>query len=318
MGAIMQLSDRIGNRMKLQDLHVLMTVVQAGSMGKAAQHLNTTQPNISRSIGELEHALGVRLLDRHRQGIEPTEYGRALLDCGVAVFDDLRQGVKNIEFLANPAAGEVRIGSTVFLAASFVSALIDQLSRRYPRIIFHLVTGYMETLYRELSERNVDLLIVRSSGPIADERLDFEFLFDDSYVVAAGTQNKWVRRRRIKLAELANELWVLPPRESVIGTIVMEAFRASGLDYPRVTVVTDSPHMRMSLLATGRFVTIFPASALRFPATRSELKVLHVELPMARRPNGIITLKNRTLSPVAKLLIDCAREVAKPLAKTKR
>src|SRR6266851_3384126 len=191
MGAVMQLSDRIGSRMKLQDLHVLMTVVQAGSMGKAAQILNTTQPNISRSIGELEQALGVRLLDRHRQGIEPTEYGRALLDCGVAVFDDLRQGVKNIEVLADPTVGEVRIGSTAFLAASFVSALVDRLTRRHTRIVFHLVTGYMETLHRELNDRNVDLLIVRSAGPIADERLNFEFLFDDSYVVAAGKQNQW-------------------------------------------------------------------------------------------------------------------------------
>jgi DNA-binding transcriptional LysR family regulator len=136
-GATMQLSDRIGRRIKLQDLHVLMTVVQAGTMGKAAERLNTVQPAISRSIAELEHALGVRLLDRHRQGIEPTEYGRALLDCGVAVFDDLRQGVKNIEFLADPAAGEVRIGSTLTLAASFVSVVIDRL-RRYPRIMFHL------------------------------------------------------------------------------------------------------------------------------------------------------------------------------------
>ncbi len=314
----MQLSDRIGSRMRLQDLHVLMTVVQAGSMGKAAQRLNTTQPNISRSIAELEQTLGVRLLDRHRQGIEPTEYGRALLDCGVAVFDDLRQGVKNIEFLANPTAGEVRIGSTVFLAATFVSALVDRLSRRYPRVVFHLVTGYMETLHRELSQRNVDLLIVRSAGPMADERLDFEFLFDDSYVVVAGAQSRWARRRRIEITELADELWVLPPLESVIGSILTQAFRASGLDYPRVTVVTDSPHMRISLLATGRFVTVFPASALRFLTRRSELKVLPVELPMARRPNGIVTLKNRALSPVAKLFIDCAREVAKPLAKRKR
>src|SRR5213075_1735695 len=127
----MQLSDRIERRMKLRDLHILMTVVQAGSMGKAAERLNTTQPAISRSIAELEHALGVRLLDRHRQGIEPTEYGRALLDCGVAVFDDLRQGVKNIEFLADPAAGQVRIGCNPFLAASFVSTVIDRLSRHY-------------------------------------------------------------------------------------------------------------------------------------------------------------------------------------------
>ena len=317
MGAVMQLSDRIGNRMKLQDLHVLMTVVQAGSMGKAAQILNTTQPNVSRSIGELEQALAVRLLDRHRKGIEPPEYGRALLDCGAAVFDDLRQGVKNIAFLADPAAGELRIGTTTFLAASFVSALVDRLSRRYPRIVFHLVTGYTETLHQELAERNVDLLIIRGSGPIADPRYDFEFLFDDSYVVAAGAQNQWGRRRRIEIAELVNELWVLPPPDSVIGSIVMDAFRASGLDYPRVSVVTDCPHMRISLLATGRFVTIFPASAFRFLAKRSELRILPVELPTARRPNGIVTLKNRALSPVAKLFIDCAREVAKPLAKRK-
>src|SRR4051795_13233299 len=141
MGAAMQLSDRIGRRMKLQDLHVLMTVVEAGSMGKAAERLNSTQPAISRSIAELGHALGVRLLDRHRQGVEPTNYGRALLDCGVAVFDDLRQGVKNIEFLADPSTGEVRIGCTAFLAASFVPEVVDRLSRRYPRIVFHLVTA---------------------------------------------------------------------------------------------------------------------------------------------------------------------------------
>ena len=126
-----------------------------------------------------------------------------------------------------------------------------------------------------------------------------------------------LRRRRIELAELVNESWVLPPPESVIGSVAMEAFRASGLDYPRVTVVTVPPEVRMSLLATGRFLTIFPTSALRFPTRRPELKVLPVELPMARVPIGIVTLKNRTLSPVARLFIEHAREVAKPLAKRK-
>src|ERR1700741_3302065 len=95
MSSTMQFSDRIGRRIKLQDLHTLMVVVQAGSMGKAARILNTSQPNISKSIADLEHVLGVSLLDRHRQGVEPTAYGRALLDCGVTVFDELRQGVRN-------------------------------------------------------------------------------------------------------------------------------------------------------------------------------------------------------------------------------
>jgi len=313
----MQLSDRIGRRMKLQDLHVLMTVVQAGSMGKAAERLNTSQPAISRSIAELEHAFGVRLLDRHRQGIEPTEYGRALLDCGLAVFDDLRQGVKNIEFLADPTAGEVRIGSNPFLAANFVSAVIDRLSRRHPRIVFHIVAEQVETLNRTLSERNVDLLIAQSFGFFAGERMDFEILFADSFVVVAGAQNPWARRRRIELAELVRESWALPPSQSVIGSVFMEAFRASGLDYPRVTVVTSPRDVRASLLATGRFLTIFPISVLRFPAKHPEIKVLPVELPIARVPIGIVTLKNRTLSPAAQLFIEHARELAKPLARRK-
>ena len=209
----------------------------------------------------------------------------------------------------------MRIGSTTFLAASFVSAVIDRLSRRYPRIVFHLVTAETETLHRELSERNVDLLIARRGGLFTDERFGFEILYDNSFVVVAGAQNPWARRRRIELAELVNEPWVLPPPEGVIGSVVMEAFRASGLDYPRATVVTVPAEVRISLLATGRFLTIVPASVLRFPTRRPEIKVLPVELPMTRVPVGIVTLKNRTLSPVAQLFIEHAREVAKQLAK---
>ena len=178
LGADMRTSDHIERRVKLNDLHVLMRVVEAGSMNKAAALLNTTQSAVSRSIAELERTIGVRLLDRSPQGVEPTNYGRTLLSGGAAVFDDLRQSLKSIEFLADPTAGEVRIGCNPFLAASFVSAVVDRLSRRHPRIVFHLVTAYVETLHRQLSERNVDLLVARRSGPIADEALDYEFLFE--------------------------------------------------------------------------------------------------------------------------------------------
>jgi DNA-binding transcriptional LysR family regulator len=313
----MQLSDRIGRRMKLHDLHVLMAVVHAGSMNKAAALLNTTQPAISKSIAELERMIGVRLLDRGAQGVAPTEYGRALLDGGKAVFDDLRQAVKNVEFLADPTAGEVRIGSNPLLAASFTSAVVDRLSRRYPRMRFHLVTGYVDALYRQLSERNVDLLVSLKLGPIADERLGFEFLYDDSCVVVAGAQSPWIRRRSIKLAELVNEPWVLSPLGSGISSIAMKAFAASGLDHPRLTVITDSLPARMSLLATGRYLTIFPTSAVSLPTPRPDLKVLPVKVPMAPVPHGIVTLKNRTLNPVAQLFIDTAREVALLLMKKK-
>ena len=314
----MQLSDRIGRRMKLHDLHVLVTAVQAGSMSKAATLLNTGQSAISRSIAELEHAVGVRLLERNPRGVEPTEHGRALLDGGAAAFDDLRQAVENIEFLNDPTAGNVRIGCNQHLATTFVSAVIDRLSLRYPRIVFQVAATLAEGLHRELIERNVDLLITRRLGTPADERLRFELLFEDSNVVVAGAQNPWTRRRRVVLADLINEPWALPPPEGVIGSIAMEAFRASGLGYPHTTVVTYFGHLRLSLLTTGRFLTIHPGSLLKFPTKRPELKVLPIELPLAREPIGIVTLKNRTLSPTARLFIEHAREVAKPLAKRKR
>src|SRR5262245_15791412 len=313
----MQLSDRIGRRIKLHDLHVLMAVVHAGSMGKAAAILNTTQPAVSRSIAELEHAIGVRLLDRDSKGVAPTQYGRALLNRGHAAFGELRQGVKDIEYLADPTAGEVRIGTTPPIAASFVSAVIHRLSQRFPRVIIHVVTETVEAQRRHLGERSLDLLIARNVSPIAEEQFNFEALYEIPFVVVAGTKNPWVRRRRIDLAELVHELWALPPADSSVGSVVAEAFRARGLEFPRATVVALAHEIRISLLMTGQYLTILPQSLLRFPAKHPFLKELPVKLPIAGGPMGIHTLKSRTLSPVAQLFIDCAREVAKPLAKRK-
>src|ERR1700692_2457939 len=105
--------DRVRRRFKLRDLDILMAVIDAGSMGKAAARLGMAQPAISKAVADLEHVLGVRLLDRSRQGIEPTPYGLALVKRGVAVFDELRHGIKDIDFLADPTAGELRLAAPI-------------------------------------------------------------------------------------------------------------------------------------------------------------------------------------------------------------
>src|SRR5262249_54529450 len=145
----------------LHDVRVLLSVVQAGSMHKAAERLATSQPAISRAISGLEHDLGVRLLDRSPTGIEPTQYGRAIIKRGLAVFDELRQGVKDIEFLTDPTGGELRIGCSEQAAAGPVLAVIDRLIRRHPRIAFDVVTGPARSVFRDLAERRVELVIIR-------------------------------------------------------------------------------------------------------------------------------------------------------------
>src|SRR6185369_4740063 len=127
---------RVGRRLKLRELNIFLAVANAGSITKAAKQLAISQPAVSRAIADLEHTLRVTLLDRSRQGIEPTEYGRALLKRGVAVFDELKQGVADIEFLADPSAGELRIGSSSGLSEGVVLAVINRLTRQYPRVVF--------------------------------------------------------------------------------------------------------------------------------------------------------------------------------------
>ena len=172
--------DRIGRRLKLRDLHILLTVAQCGSMGKAAARLAVSQPAVSKAIAEMEHTLQVRLLDRTAHGIIPTLYGRALLKWGLAVFDDLRQAVKEIEFLADPTAGEVRIGTTEAMTAGLVPAVIDRLARRYPRIVFTVTPAPTIALqYHDLRERRVDLVLGRMASRIADDDLNAEVLFNE-------------------------------------------------------------------------------------------------------------------------------------------
>jgi DNA-binding transcriptional LysR family regulator len=118
-----------------------------------------------------------------------------------------------------------------------------------------------------------------------------------------------------ELAELVNERWVLPPQESGQGAVIMEAFRAAGLDYPRTTVIAEPAELRISLLATGRFISISPYSAYSLSARRPELKVLAVRQSLGHAPVGIVILKNRTISPLAQLFINNCRELAKQLAK---
>jgi len=311
----MRWNDRIGRRIKLSDLHILLAVAQSGSMAKAANELAVSHPAVSRSISELEHTLGVRLLERNPHGIDLTEFGRAMLSRSHAAFDELRQGVKDIEFLADPTAGEVRIGSTAPLAASFVSTIVDRLHRRCPRMVFHVVNDNTETLQRELEERNLDLLVMRRIGAFDDGRVSFEVLYDNPYFVAAGAKNPWARRRHVELAELIGELWVLPPARSRFGGLVRNVFRAKGLPCPRPAVIAHGLEMIVNLLGTGRYLTVHPESVLTFPTKHPFIRKLPIELPIVSGPIGILTLKNRVLSPAAQLFIDCARKVTKPLGR---
>jgi DNA-binding transcriptional LysR family regulator len=270
-----------------------------------------SQSAVSEGISHLEDALGVRLLDRSARGIEPTIYANALLKRGHAVFDELQQGVKDIEFLADPAAGEVRIACTEILSYGFLPAAIDQFSRRHPQVavrVSHLNTESLEL--QVLQERNADFVIARVPRSYVNDDLDIKVLSDDSLLVIVGTQSGWARRHKLALSELVNEPWILPPTP-YIRAVMKEAFEAHGLQAPAERLTAHSIQLRIQLLATGRFVSVLADTVLRGNAERWSLKPLPINLRAKPPPWSIVRLKNRTVSPVVQVFIDHLLEVVK-------
>jgi DNA-binding transcriptional LysR family regulator len=305
---------RLGGRLKLRDLSILMAVVECGTMGKAAKRLAVSQPVVSKAISDMEYALRVRLLDRSQRGVAPTPYGRVLVKRGLAIFDEMRQGLNDIEFLSDPTAGEVAIGITASAAAAIAAPVIDRLSRQHPRMRFHVTVADSAPLFGALESRNVELAISRPPRRRSDDH-HIEVLFHDTLAVIAGTKNPLARRRGLDLADLMDEPWVLFPRDSYFGALQEEIFRACGLEPPRPTVEIASSHLRTELLATQRFLSIVPGFSILLPRRRTDVKALAVNLPVAPEPVAIITLKNRSLSPAATMFIEHVRALTKPLAK---
>lgn len=309
----MEWDARIGRRLRLRDLHILLAVVQAGSMARAAANLAVSQPAVWKAISDLECAVGLRLLDRSPRGVEPTRYGEALVKRAATVFDELRQGVKELDSLADPNIGELRIGTSEPIAGVATARIIERVSRKYPRVIFHVDSGDTALIYQKLRDREVDLIVVRVRGN--EEDTDTHILHDDTFVVAAGTRNPWVKRGRIRLADLLGEPWILPPLDSWSGILIREAFAACKLALPQATVFTFSNALRNNLAASGRFLTVVPDYLMTSPAKHPGLTALPVRLEATRRQIGIVTLKKRTLSPVAEVFVACGRELAQELRK---
>ena len=307
-------TELVDPRLKLHHLKVLRAVAKWRSMAKAAKCLTISQPVVSKVIADLEHVLGVHLFDRSPQGVEPTPYGRALLKRSIAIFDDLRTSMDEIKFLADPTSGELRLGSTEPLLAGLGRAVMERLWEQHPRINFRVVEANSSTLLaRELPERRIDLAIVPLVGTSLSEELAATILFEDRLRLVVGMKSRWAYRRRIVLAELIDEPWCVA--SSAVGSLIGDAFRVSGLPMPRIAVTTTTAHLLFQLLESGRFVGHFGDRLLQFYTNRFALKRLSIKLPIEPFSVAIITLKNRTISPVAQLFVDCAKEIATSLAK---
>jgi DNA-binding transcriptional LysR family regulator len=286
-------------------------------MAGAAAHLGVSQPAVSGVIADLERTLGVQLFERSTRGVTPTMYALEMMDRSVAAFDELKQGIRTLENLADPEAGEVWIGCIESIAVLTLPPILQEFMRRYPRVVVHVQRLSPPALeFRDLGERNLDLVLARRpSKPLKNgDELACEPLFDDQLVVVAGAHSRWARRKKVDLADLVDEPWVLTRADCWAHTAIMKAFRDRGLKTPHVSCMTQSMPLRASLVASGPYITVFANARASLGPYRHQLKKLPIDLSDYVCPLVIVTLKDRSLNPVAQRFIEHLRSYAQPRA----
>lgn len=178
----MEWERRLGRRLRVRDLYILSVVAKNGSMAKAARELAMSQPSVSEAIANLEHLLGVRLVDRSTHGVVPTVYADAILKRSATVFDELKQGVRDIQFLADPTSGAVAVGYTDMLEA-IVPTIVERFTQQFPRVVVRaeLVRSPIVESLPALRDRTFDLILARPSrdaDPTMDD-IQTDFLVED-------------------------------------------------------------------------------------------------------------------------------------------
>lgn len=309
----MKWDDRIGRRLRLKDFHTLQTVAEVGSMAKASERLALSQPAISKAISDLEHTLGAPLLDRSSRGVELTESGRLLIEHARVIFDEIRQGVSGIENLSDPTRGEIRIGTTEPVMG-IASEIICQLSQKYPRISYSVIVSDTDSLVRDLRERALDLLLTRWAPEVVADDLAAQTLFRSSFAVMAERRHPLLRRKKLSLGQLMGERWTFSPPDTFAGRVMVDLFRRRKLPLPPTVVTSNSVFMRLSLVASGRFLTILPSQLLRYRLNTTWLRALDIDLGDSSQPIASIALKGRRSSGAVMLFKKVSLEVCNTVA----
>ncbi len=306
--------ERTRRRVRLRDLETLVTVVQAGGMRKAAGQLNLSQPAVSKAVAELEDALGLKLLQRGRLGVEPTAFGAALVRRSEALIDGVRGALQELTEMADPETGELRLGAIETVQGGLVSAAVNAVLSQHPRIRVVLEIGQSGDLIDHfLMRRQVDFVIARPYGALPPE-LEGEPLFRDRLQVVVGQPHALARKRKLRLADLMHENWILSRNEVLPDSPVVKALAAEGLGLPPRLMVAGGLAQRYALLTTGRFVTCMPHSLTPFVPEWAGLRVLPIHIPPWSRSTMIVKLRGRALAPSAELFLGTLRELSRPIA----
>lgn len=298
-------------RVNLRQIRCFLEVARNGSIKRTAEALNVTQPSVSKTIKELEGALGAELFERVPTGVTPTPYGEVLLRHAMPAIAELNAGLSEIEALKSSADGCVRIGGPHLAMSRLLPIAVARLKRQRPQLNVSVVPGTYVQLLPALRAGELDMIFGRRGDPTEMAGLAFEGFFQDRMVIVALADHPSARRNRVELADLVDYPWVMPLPKTAIRECLNRIFLKSRVPFPSNCFETTFGASTWSYMREAGAIAALPSNNVYDEVAAGSVNILLTEKSWTIAEVGILRRSSGLLSQSARLLIKELRQASR-------
>ena len=295
-------------RIKSRQIMLLDALDEHRNLRRAAAAIHTTQPAATALLQQLEEGLGVPLFERHARGMEPTLYGEVMIRYARSVLHDFEHAGDEMAALAAGAAGLVRIGSVMGGVPAILTQALGRFKDGNPRVRLSLLVDTSDLLLPGLLRGDLDVVLGRLPDQFQGEDLEIELLEGEPMAVVARPGHDLFDRKTLAIGDLVGETWILHPTGSPMRRRIEQALLEASMAAPPDIVETASILATTALLESTDMISVVPLDVAQHYANYGMLAILPVELPISMAKLGIITRKEKELSPAVRGFLRTLRE----------
>lgn len=297
-------------RLKTRQLLLLIALDDYRNIHRAAEELHMTQPAASKQIKDLEEMLDVRLFDRLPRGMEPTIYGETMIRHARMALTSLALAHDDIVALRAGLAGQVEVGVIMSPAMALLPRAIARIKEKAPLLRIGVQLESSNVLLDKLQRGTLDFMIGRILEKEDSTGLIYEELTEEPACAVVRPGHALLDRKDLRLEDMAERSWILPPQGSILRHRFDMMFRRAGLAPPSNVVDTTALLLITALLQQTDSLHVMPQEVAQYYESLNVLRILPIELPCKMDAFGIIRQQDHLLSPGADLLLKAVRAAA--------
>lgn len=300
------------NRLRLKQLVLIAAINELRSLRKVAEFMHLSQPAATKLLHEIEETLGVTLFDRLPKGMQPTVFGESAVIYANLAIADLSKLRDKLAAQAEGSVGTIALGAIPTPVPGLLANAIVAVKSQFPRLKISVQVDTSDALIQLLEQGKLDVVLGRMTDHAKLDQLNFEVLDNERLSVVVGSSHPLATERRLRLADLSEQPWVLQPLSTPMRQLLERTFHEAGVSTPKQLVETNSTLLIAALLQSAPMIAILPTAIAQDYATAGTLCILPVQIKYQLEPFGIITRKGRLFDPTLTQFLNILRTLALP------